>query len=97
APFLPGKLLDARCSLLGRAPRTIQVEGHTIGHWFLQVETQPEVGEEAYDTGAEILTGFFHTQIQKFLSPHLDASARKIIEACLQGATVSDFDELSKM
>lgn len=96
APFLPGKLLDARCRILGRTPRTIQVEGHTIGHWFTQVETQPEVGEEAYDKGAEILTGFFHEQIRKFVSTELDARALKIIDACLQGATVSDYDEFTK-
>ena len=54
AVFPPGKVLEARCPLLGRTPRTIQVEGQTIGHWFLQVETQPEVGEEGYDRGAEV-------------------------------------------
>ena len=35
------------------------VEGQTIGNWFLRVEKQPEVGEVAYDRGAEILADFF--------------------------------------
>ena len=36
-----------------------QVEGYQIPRWFLQVDTQPEVGEEAYDKGAKILSDFF--------------------------------------
>ena len=95
APFQPGRLLDSRCPLLGRSPRTIQVEGQVIGHWFLQVETQPEVGEEAYDQGAKLLTDFFHEQIRQFLDDELDPKAREIIHACLDGATVADYDRLS--
>lgn len=95
AAFSPGRVLDARCPLLGRTPRTIQVEGHVIGHWFLQVETQPEVGEEGYDRGAEILTEFFHKQVRQFLVPDLDTHARRVIEACLDGASVADYDALS--
>ncbi len=95
AEFAPGKVLDARCPLLGRTPRTIQVEGQVIGHWFLQVETQPEVGEEGYDRGAEILTTFFHEQVRQYLDSDLDAKAREIIQACLDGASVADYDRLS--
>ncbi|KAA1259591.1 hypothetical protein LF1_21250 [Rubripirellula obstinata] len=96
APFAEGKLTDSRCSLLGQSPKTIQVEGQTIGHWFLHVETQPEVGTEGYDRGAEILTEFFHQQIQTFLDPDLDPKGREIIEACLAGATVDDYVRLSQ-
>jgi len=94
--FNPERLLDCRCPLLGRSPRTIQVEGQTIGHWFLRVETQPEVGEEAYDHGAETLTKFFHDQIRQFLTDDLDPIAQKIIVACLDGASASDYDALSQ-
>jgi hypothetical protein len=66
-----------------------------IGHWFLQVDTQPEVGEEGYDRGAEILTTFFHQQVRQFLESDLDGHARRIIEACLDGASVADYDQLS--
>ena len=96
-PFAPGKVLDSRCPLLGRSPRTIQVESQTIGHWFLRVETQPEVGEEAYDEGAKMLTTFFHDQIKKFLDGDLDARAQEIIRACLDNASASDYDALSTM
>lgn len=95
ASFAEGKVLPSRCPLLGFSPRTIQVEGQVIGHWFLRVETQPEVGEEGYDRGAEILTNFFHKQIRQFLESGLDAKAQEIIRACLDGATANDFERLS--
>lgn len=95
AQFQPGSLSDSLCPLLGRSPRTIQVEGQVIGHWFLQVETQPEVGEEAYNRGAEILTTFFHSQIRQFLHEELDPRAQEIIRACLDGANAADYDRLS--
>jgi hypothetical protein len=95
ASFPPGKVINSRCPLLGRSPRTIQVEGQTIGHWFLQVETQPEVGEEGYDQGAEMLTSFFHDQIRQFLDGDLDVKAQEIIRACLDNASVDDYDALS--
>jgi len=95
APFTEDKLVDSRCSLLGKTPRTIQVEGQTIGHWFLQVESQPEVGTEGYDRGAEILEEFFLSQVRTFLSPGLDPFGCEIIEACLGGASVTDYERLS--
>ncbi len=95
--FQSGKVLNARCPLLGRTPRTIQVEGQTIGHWFLQVETQPEVGPEGYDRGAQILTKFFHEQIRQFLDSDLDSRAQELIGACLDGASVDDYERLSEM
>ena len=94
-PFHEDKVLDSRCPLLGKTPRTIQVEGQTIGHWFLQVESQPEVGEAGYDAGAKILTTFFHEQIRKFTHDDLDPKGREIIEACLNGASVRDYENLS--
>lgn len=96
-PFREGQLTPSRCPLLGSSLRTLQIEGHTIGHWFLQVETQPEVGEEGYDRGAEILTNFFHDQIRIFLQDDdLEPAGREIIEACLDGATLEDYERLSK-
>lgn len=97
AEFPAGHVLDSRCSLLGRTPRTIQVEGQVIGHWFLQVETQPEVGEDGYDRGAAMLTDFFHEQIRQYLEADLEPKAQEIIKACLDGASVSDFDRLSEV
>ncbi len=94
-PFAADKVIDSRCPLLGKTPKTIQIEGQIIGHWFLQVETQPEVGTEGYDRGAEILADFFYKQIKTFMEDDLDPRGRKIIEACLDGASVQDYEELS--
>jgi hypothetical protein len=95
AEFPAGRVINARCSLLGRAPRSIQVEGQTIGQWFTHVETQPEVGIEGYDHGAEVLVKFFHEQIRQFLEEDLDSKAQAVIQACLDGATVEDYERLS--
>ena len=95
-PFRPDQLEDARCSLLGRVPRTLQIEGTPIGAWFLRVEQQPEVGEAAYDAGAAILNEFFAEQLNKFLDDDLHPTGRKIIEACLDGANSADYDELGR-
>jgi len=91
APFETDRLEAARCPLLGYTPKTIQVEGQIIGHWFLQVETQPEVGKDGYDAGAAMLRKFFHDQLGKFLVDDLDPTGKLIIQACLDGATVEDY------
>ncbi|MFW5870332.1 MAG: DUF4914 family protein, partial [Candidatus Sumerlaeota bacterium] len=92
ALFRPDDLLPARCPLLGFHRDNIQVEGQTIPTPFFDVSKQPEVGKEAYDKGAEILTRFFHSEIEKFLQDDdLHPTGRKIIEACLNGATATDY------
>lgn len=96
APFKPGDLRPARCPLLGYHKETLQVEGQTIGTWFMDVSHQPEVGEAAYDRGAEILTQFFHDQLKQFLSDELDPLGKQIIEACLDGASQEDYESLQR-
>ncbi|MHC5068735.1 MAG: DUF4914 family protein, partial [Planctomycetota bacterium] len=65
APFPEGSLSNARCPLLGQHLKSIQIEGQRLGKWFFDVSAQPEVGPEAYDKGADILTEFFHAQIRQ--------------------------------
>jgi hypothetical protein len=91
APFRPGDLQLARCPLLGHTKRTLQVEGQTIGSWFFHVDQQPEVGEEAYNRGAAMLTEFFHRHIGEFLHDDLLPLGRQIIEACLDGASAEQY------
>lgn len=95
AHFKQEDLKPARCPLLGYHKETIQVEGQTIGKWFLDVSQQPEVGEAAYDAGAKMLTDFFHEQIRQFLVDDLAPQGRQIIQACLEGATPEEYAELS--
>ncbi len=94
APFRPESLVPARCSLLGWTPNTVQVEGQLIGHWFLQVDHQPEVGPEGYDGGAAMLAKFFHEQIRGFLHEDLDPLGRRTIECCLEGGSLQDYIDL---
>lgn len=97
APFKPGQITPARCPLLGYAMERIQVEGVLIEPKFLKVELQPEVGEAAYDAGARQLADFFAKELKQFLDDDdLHPVGRQIIEACLQGASVADYETLSQ-
>jgi hypothetical protein len=88
------QLRPARCPLLGHALYQLQIEGRFIPRWFLQVETQPEVGEVAYDAGAAELTKFFHQCLREYLVKDLDPLGRTIIETCLNGGSVEDYEAL---
>ena len=94
ARFRPDQLRPARCPLLGYTMHQLQVEGSFIARWFLQVETQPEVGEEGYDQGAAILRNFFHRCLKDFLEPDLEPLGREIITCCLDGGSVHDYERL---
>jgi hypothetical protein len=96
ARFRDDQVVKARCQLLGRTLWHMQIEGTLMPHWFLQVETQPEVGEKAYDQGAKLLNDFFKKELKQFLVPDLDPLGRRIIEACLQDATLTDYDGFIK-
>jgi hypothetical protein len=80
--------------LLGYALFHLAVEGRSIARWFLQVDTQPEVGEEAYDQGAATLFEFFRKCLDDFRDPDLDPLGHQIIDCCLDGGTVQDFEAL---
>ena len=65
-----------------------------IPRWFLQVNTQPAVGDDAYDQGAAQLDGFFHEHLAQFLEPDLSPLGRQIIECCLSRGTVEEYERL---
>jgi len=90
-PFRMDELLPSRCPLLGYHRHKIQVEGQTVGSWFFDVSSQPEVGEEAYHAGAKILTDFFHRHLREFHHGDLDPLGRRMIEACLDGASLDEY------
>ncbi len=92
AKFRSHQLAKSRCPLLGYAFNTMQVEGTIIPHWFLQVDLQSEVGTEGYDKGAQILKDFFHKELQKFKHPDLDPVGKEIIDCCLDGGSVDDYN-----
>ncbi len=94
AQFSPEQIRPARCPLLGYTLHQLHVEGRMIARWFLQVDTQPEVGEAAYDQGADILYQFFRHCLADFYEPELVPLGRQIIECCLEGGTVEDYERL---
>ncbi len=91
AKFRPNQIRAARCPLLGYAMHDLTVEGVSIPLWFLQVHTQPEVGEEAYDQGAEILNAFFRKHVKDYLTPDLDPLGKHIIECFQDGGQLADY------
>src|SRR5258706_7938685 len=95
AVFKSNQIRPARSPLLGYALFSMELEGVQIPHWFLEVNTQPEVGDAAYDAGAKILFDFFKRELTPYLKEaELDPLGRKIIECCLNSGTVRDFEKL---
>lgn len=92
ARFPQGKLSPSRCPLLGYSIQSMQVEGVTLPPFLLHVEEQPEVGIEGYDAGAAILNDFFRQELKQYLQPELTAAGRQIIQCCLDGGTVQDYE-----
>ena len=94
ARFMPEQLRRARCPLLGYTVCTLQVEGRIIPHEFLRVDTQPEVGEQAYDQGARGLYDFFRDCLAEFLEPDLSPLGKDIITCCIDNGTVEQYESL---
>jgi hypothetical protein len=94
AHFRPEQICPARSPLLGYGLRQLQVEGRMLPSSLLHVETQPEVGEAAYDQGAAMLAQFFKTCLADFCEPGLDPIGKHIIECCLDDGTVQDYERL---
>lgn len=93
ARFKSSQIQPSRCPLLGNSMYELNVEGRAIPRWFLQVHTQPEVGEEAYDEGAKMLYGFFRKFLADFDHPDLDPLGKQIIQCCLDEGTVEDYNK----
>ncbi len=94
AQFTSEQIRPARSPLLGYALHQLQIEGRFVSRWFLQVNTQPEVGDAGYDQGADMLFHFFREQLLRFLGNDLDPLGRSIIECCLDKGDVEDYSRL---
>jgi hypothetical protein len=97
ARFRRDQIAPARCHLLGYAMRSMQIEGTLLPHWFLEVDTQPEVGADGYDAGAELLNAFFLRELPQYLEADLDPLGRHIIRCCLEGGKLEDYESLLPM
>lgn len=87
----------ARCPLLGYELNYLTIEGSRIPTRFLKVYRQTEVGEEGYDAGSVILSEFFKKELTPYLEPDLLPLGRKIIQACLDDASVEDYARILPM
>ncbi len=94
ADFAPDRIKSCRCPLLGWTPGTIMVEGRTVGAWFFEVDKQPEVGEAAYDIGAQELSDFFKRELKHLDHPDLCQLGRQIIDCCMDSGSVADYEAL---
>ncbi len=88
------QLNESRCALLGYALDTIKVDGVFLPKDLLEVNHQPEVGNEAYDIGAGILTDFFKRELAKYDSPDLMPLGRQIIDCCMNDGSIEDYIKL---
>jgi len=84
----------ARCSLLGYELNYLTIEGSKIPSRFLKVYNQTEVGTEGYDAGAELLENFFKEELQKYLKRNLLQTGKRIIDACLSGASIDEYNQI---
>lgn len=94
AKFRSDQYQPARCSLLGYELNYMTIEGSKIPSRFLKVYNQTEVGEDGYDAGARILEDFFHQELQKYLKGNLLQTGKRIIDACLSGASVEEYNDI---
>lgn len=94
ASFKSEKLKPARCPLAGYTIVNMLFEGSLIPDKLLEVNTQPEIGNETYDKGADMLYEFFHKELQAYLTPELNPLGHQIIECCLQKKELKDYETL---
>ncbi|MDM8084865.1 DUF4914 family protein [Cellulomonas cellasea] len=91
------ELVPARCSLFGYTLKEMKIDGQLVRPTFLRPEQQSQVGVEAYDAGAKILTDFFKSELSEFLTEDLDPLGRKIIEVCLRDGSIDEYVELTPL
>jgi len=94
AMLRPEQYQPARGALLGYELNFLTIEGAKIPSRFLQVYKQPEVGTEGYDEGYRILSDFFKREISKYNVDGISPLGKKIIEACLNDASVEEYENL---
>lgn len=90
-------LTEARCPLLGYSLNSLKLDGQYLRKEFLRPELQSDVGTEAYDQGAAILTDFFREEISRYAPDELSPLARDIVAAFMDGASMQDYIDLLPM
>lgn len=88
------QLVPSKCTLLGYALEHIKFEGIYLPKSLLQVNLQPDVGEEAFEIGAEMLYNFFKEELKHFFKEELHPTGRKIIECFLDKGSIQDYERI---
>ncbi|MCX7821213.1 MAG: DUF4914 family protein, partial [Brevinematales bacterium] len=94
AKIKPDQLTPSKCSLLGYSLEHIKFEGIYLPKSLLQVNLQPDVGDEAFEVGSEMLYEFFKEEIANFMTEDLCPLGKKIIECFLDKGTVQDYERV---
>jgi len=87
----------ARSPLLGYELNYITIEGAKIPSRFLKVYKQPEVGEDGYDAGAQILLDFFKKELARYNKAPLSKTGKEIIDLCFSGGSVQEYIDIIPM
>ncbi|MDT0166457.1 DUF4914 family protein [Actinotalea sp. AC32] len=93
----PDQLVASRCPLFGYTLREMKIDGQLIRPTFLRTDQQSQVGVEAYDAGARVLTDFFRAELTQYLTDDLDPLGRAIIEVCLRDGGIEEYEALTPM
>jgi len=94
AKFSPDYLAPARLPILGYCLESLKVDGQYVRSSLLRPETQTAVGTEGYDKGAQMLTDFFKRELKKYDESMLSPMGKKIIDLCLNDATLEDYQKI---
>ncbi len=92
--FTPGQIEPAPTPLLGYSLKRVVVEGVEIQEELLQPQKQPEIGEEVYRQGAEILYNFFRKELMHYLDSSLMPEGERIIQCAIERGSIEDFKGL---
>jgi len=91
AKFRPEHLVESRCPILGYSLENLKLDGKYIRKSYLQPNLQSDLGTEAYDAGAKILTDFFKSELDQYLTRRLNPIGRKLIECCMNDGSIEDY------
>jgi len=93
-PIRKDMMTPSRTPLLGYTLNEIELPMTKIDRKFIEVNLQPEVGDEAYDRGAQMLNDFFREELQKYLTPELNSMGREIIECFMRGGSLEEYENI---
>ncbi|HWR62336.1 MAG TPA: DUF4914 family protein [Clostridia bacterium] len=91
AKFRPEHLVESRCPILGYSLENLKLDGKYIRKSYLQPNLQSDLGVEAYDAGAKILTDFFKSELDQYLTRRLNPIGRKLIECCMNDGKIENY------